>query len=205
LQIDTILSFLFAASLLTVMPGPDIIFVLAQSVGLGKKYGIVTSLGLVSGILIHTSLIALGVSEAIKQSEFVFLVIKIFGALYLFYLAYKVYKSPAKIVLLSSEMEKQEFYALFKRGFFMNVLNPKVTIFFLAFFPNFINLEQGNMVYQIYFLGFLFMVQAFFIFSIVSVVSDRLTVFLRESKNFAGYLKVFQIIVFIGIGVFILI
>ncbi len=205
MQIDTILSFLFAASLLTVMPGPDIIFVLAQSVGLGKKYGIVTSLGLVSGILIHTSLIAFGVSEAIKQSEFVFLAIKIFGALYLFYLAYKVYKSPAKIVLLSSEMEKQEFYALFKRGFFMNVLNPKVTIFFLAFFPNFINLEQGNMVYQIYFLGFLFMLQALFIFSIVSVVSDKVTVFLRESKKFAGYLKIFQIIVFIGIGVFILI
>ncbi len=187
------------------MPGPDIIFVLAQSVGLGKKYGIVTSLGLVSGILVHTSLIAFGVSQAIKQSEFIFLAIKIFGALYLFYLAYKVSKSPAKIVLLSNEMAKQELYALFKSGFFMNVLNPKVTIFFLAFFPKFINLEQGNTVYQIYFLGLLFMLQAFLIFSVVSVVSDRLTVFLRESKNFAGYLKIFQIIVFIGIGVFILI
>ncbi len=202
---QTIISFLIASSLLTIMPGPDIIYVLMQSISNGKKYGIVTALGLVSGILVHTSLIALGLSELIKQSEYVFLAIKIFGAFYLFYLAYKVYLAPAKIAIPEGEIAKDSFITLFKRGFLMNVLNPKVTLFFLAFFPAFINFSKGNTIFQIYLLGFLFMLQAFIIFSIVSVVADKMTSFLRENKNFSKYLKVFQIIIFIAIGILILI
>ena len=202
---QTIISFLIASSLLTIMPGPDIIYVLMQSIGNGKKYGIVTALGLVSGILVHTTLIALGLSELIKQSEQVFLAIKIFGAFYLFYLAYKVYQAPAKIAIPEEGMVKDSFITLFKRGFLMNVLNPKVTLFFLAFFPAFINFSKGNTIFQIYLLGFLFMLQAFIIFSVVSVVADKMTSFLRENKNFSKYLKVFQIIIFIAIGILILI
>lgn len=205
MDFQTIFSFLIASSLLTIMPGPDIIYVLLQSISNGKKYGIITALGLVSGISIHTTLIALGVSELIKQSNTIYLAIKIFGALYLFYLAYKVYKAPETIDISNNKLEKENFTTLFKRGFFMNVLNPKVGLFFLAFFPGFINLQRGNTVLQIYTLGFLFMLQALIIFSFVSVIADKLTAFLRKNKKFDYYLKYVQIIIFIALGIFILI
>lgn len=205
MDFQTIFSFLIASSLLTIMPGPDIIYVLLQSISNGKKYGIITALGLVSGISIHTTLIALGVSELIKQSDTIYLAIKIFGALYLFYLAYKVYKAPETIDISNNKLEKENFTTLFKKGFFMNVLNPKVGLFFLAFFPGFINLQRGNTVLQIYTLGFLFMLQALIIFSFVSVIADKLTAFLRKNKKFDYYLKYVQIIIFIAIGIFILI
>ena len=202
---QTIISFLLASSLLTIMPGPDIIYVLMQSISNGKKYGIITALGLVSGIIIHTSLIALGLSELIKQSEYIFLAVKVFGAFYLFYLAYKVYQSPTKIAIPEDNINKENFITLIKRGFLMNVLNPKVTLFFLAFFPVFIDFSKQNTVFQIYILGLLFILQAFIIFSLVSVVADKMTSFLRENKNFAKYLKLFQIVIFIVIGILILI
>jgi threonine/homoserine/homoserine lactone efflux protein len=205
MDLQTIISFLIASSLLTIMPGPDIIYVLLQSISNGKKYGIITAFGLVSGIIIHTTLVAFGVSELIKQSDYLFLAIKIFGAFYLFYLAYKVYQSPAEITIPDNPLKKENFLTLFKRGFWMNVLNPKVSLFFLAFFPAFIDVSEGNTLIQIYFLGLLFIVQAFIIFSIVAIISDKMTSFLRENKNFAKYLKIFQIIIFIAIGVLILI
>jgi len=205
MDFQTIFSFLIASSLLTIMPGPDIIYVLLQSISNGKKYGMITALGLVSGISIHTTLIALGVSELIKQSYTIYLAIKIFGALYLFYLAYKVYKAPETIDISNNNLEKENFITLFKRGFFMNVLNPKVGLFFLAFFPGFINLQRGNSLLQIYTLGFLFMLQALIIFSFVSVIADKLTAFLRKNKKFDYYLKYAQIIIFIAIGIFILV
>lgn len=96
-MLEQLLPFLTASILLTLAPGPDIIYVLVRSIAYGAKQGIVTALGLVSGIIVHTTLVAFGVSAVIKQSENLFLIIKIFGAVYLLYLAWQVYKSDAKI------------------------------------------------------------------------------------------------------------
>ncbi len=204
MQLETLFSFIATSVLLTLMPGPDIIYVLIQSVSNGKKYGIVTALGLVTGIIIHTTLVAFGVSELLKQNEKLFLLIKIFGACYLFYLAYKVHQSSATISI-NNKVEKLPLMGLFKKGFFMNVLNPKVSIFFLAFFPAFINTSSPNTVQQIYLLGFVFMVQAFFVFSVVSIVADKMTLMLRNNPSFDKRIKIIQVILFIGIGLLILI
>ncbi len=204
MQLETIFTFLSASALLTIMPGPDIIYVLMQSISNGKKHGIVTALGLVSGIIIHTSLIAFGISKLIKANENIFFLIKLFGAFYLFYLAFKVYKSSSKIEL-NSVIKKTSLLQLYKQGFIMNVLNPKVTIFFLAFFPAFIDNSVDNIKFQIFSLGFLFMLQALIIFSLVAVLSDKMTTYLRNNHSFEKKLKWIQIIVFIGIGIFILI
>src|SRR4030065_2330969 len=112
-------SFLVASMLLTIMPGPDIIYVLVQSMTNGKKYGIATSLGLVSGIIIHTSLVAFGVSALIKQSENIYFAIKLFGALYLLYLAYLTYKSDEELVL-NEKADRKSLLKLFNQGFIMN-------------------------------------------------------------------------------------
>jgi len=205
LHIETVFTFLTASALLTIMPGPDIIYVLMQSISNGKKYGIVTAFGLVSGIIIHTSLIALGISEVLKQNENVFFFIKLFGALYLFYLAFKVYQSSSDLDLDVSNIQKKSILSLYKQGFIMNVLNPKVTIFFLAFFPAFIDNSLDNIKQQIFTLGFLFILQSFIIFSLIAFLADKMTAFLRNNKQFEKILKIVQIVVFIGIGIFILV
>ncbi|QED36319.1 LysE family translocator [Antarcticibacterium arcticum] len=202
---ELLITFLTASVLLTISPGPDIIYVLVQSMANGKKAGIITTLGLVSGILIHTSLVAFGVSAIIKRSEDVFLAIKVFGAFYLFFLAYKVWKSGGEISVETGKTLRRANWALFRQGFIMNVLNPKVTIFFLAFFPGFLWDPNADTVYQFYFLGFLFMLQAFLIFGTVALLAGKISSWLKYHPGFGVILKWTQIIVFIGIGIFILI
>jgi threonine/homoserine/homoserine lactone efflux protein len=202
---DQLIPFLTAAILLTVSPGPDIIFVLVQGMTNGKKHGLVTALGLVSGIIVHTTLVAFGISAIIRESETVFGVIKIFGALYLFFLAYKVFKSDPEIAFSSEGIRRKSFISLFKQGFIMNVLNPKVTIFFLAFFPGFLWEPEGDTIYQFYVLGFLFMLQAFLIFALVALLAGKISVFLRKHPSSGVVLQWVQVVVFIGIGLFILI
>lgn len=204
-MLEEIIPFLMASVLLTISPGPDIIYVLVQGMSNGKKYGIITALGLVSGIIIHTSLVAFGISAIIKQSDALFLGIKIFGAAYLLYLAVQVYKSEGQIVVNGGEVsQKKELFSLFKRGFLMNVLNPKVAIFFLAFFPGFLWEPAGNTVAQFYTLGFLFMLQAFLIFSTVAILAGRISVYLQRHPYSGVIFKWLQILVFVGIAVFIL-
>lgn len=201
---ETLIPFLSASVLLTLMPGPDIIYVMMQSITNGKKHGIATAAGLVSGILVHTTLIALGIAAIIQSSDNLFFAIKIFGAFYLFYLAFKTFKSSSIISLKTNKVQTKTYVKLFKQGFIMNVLNPKVAIFFLAFFPGFIRKSIGHITEQIYTLGFLFMLQAFVIFSLVSITAATLTTFLRGNQKFEKFLKVFQIVIFVAIGIFIL-
>jgi threonine/homoserine/homoserine lactone efflux protein len=193
--------------LLTISPGPDIVYVLVQSMANGKKTGIITTLGLVSGIMVHTTLVAFGVSAIIKESDTIFMLIKIFGALYLFFLAYKVFSSGKGFSLNSEEVpiNKDSNNTLFMRGFIMNVLNPKVTIFFLAFFPGFLWAPREGTVFQFYTLGLLFMLQAFIIFGMVALLAGNISGFLKNYPSSGVVLKWVQIVVFIGIGVFILI
>tara|TARA_R100000935_G_scaffold57053_1_gene90123 strand:- start:675 stop:1283 length:609 start_codon:yes stop_codon:yes gene_type:complete len=194
--------FLTASILLTLSPGPDIIYVLVQSISNGKKAGIVTTLGLVSGILIHTSLVAFGISAVIKASPILFSLIKIFGALYLFFLAYKVFKSDPSIAI--NGVPQKSSKNLFRQGFIMNVLNPKVTIFFLAFFPGFLWEPEGNTILQFYILGFLFFLQALLIFGAVALLAGKISEYLMQHRRSGVFLKWIQVVVFVGIGILIL-
>jgi len=136
LDTTVLLSFVGATALLSISPGPDNIFVLIQSITNGVKYGIATVLGLISGCIIHTSLVAFGASAIIKSNENLYTSLKIFGAAYLVFLAYKVFKSDANIsVETGITGPKKSLGQLFRQGFIMNILNPKVSIFFLALFP----------------------------------------------------------------------
>lgn len=203
-MIETLLSFVIATAILAFSPGPDNIFVLTQSIVNGKKYGLATVLGLISGCLVHTSLLGFGVSAIIKESENVFFAIKLFGAIYLLYLAYKVFKSDASILLSEEIVAKKTTFQLFKQGFIMNVLNPKVSIFFLAFFPGFLFSDSISTVFQFYVLGLLFMLVSLIIFSTIAILAGVISVKIKENKNIGLYLKWMQIIVFVVIAVFIL-
>jgi threonine/homoserine/homoserine lactone efflux protein len=205
-MLEQLIPFLMASILLTLSPGPDIIYVLSQSLVGGYKKGIIIALGLVSGIIIHTSLVAFGVSLIIKNSEPLFWSIKLAGALYLLYLAFKVYTSPPQNFKPSKAVTaKKSLFSDFKTGFIMNILNPKVTIFFLAFFPGFLWDTQKDLMFQFYTLGGLFMVQAFVIFSLVAILSDQLARLLFKTSTSYSFLKWFQIFTFIAIAILILV
>ena len=204
-MLEQIIPFLTATILLTLAPGPDIIYVLVQGMANGKKYAVVTALGLVSGVVIHTTLVAFGVSAIIKQSDTLFVIIKCLGAAYLFYLAYKVFKSNPDIAFSAEGIKQKSLFELYRQGFIMNVLNPKVTIFFLALFPGFLWDPEGNTVLQFYILGLIFIIQAFLIFVFVAILAGSISKYLQKHRNSGVVLKWIQVVVFIGIGVFILI
>lgn len=198
-----LIGFVLSASALAISPGPDNIFVLTQSISNGVKAGLATVFGLVSGCLVHTTLLAFGVSEVIKRSDALFFGIKLFGALYLFYLAYKVYKSDGNI-LLEGKAAGKSSKNLFWTGFTMNVLNPKVTIFFLAFFPGFLFSTELDPVLQFYVLGLLFMLSALLIFGTIALLAGSISNYLMGHNKIGFYLKWVQIIVFVGIAVYLL-
>lgn len=204
MNFETLLSFILATSILAISPGPDNIYVLMQSVVNGTKSGLATVCGLISGCLLHTTLVAFGVSVILKSNDFLFFSIKLFGALYLLFLTYKVFKSEAKVNLDSINTPKKNAIQLFKQGVIMNVLNPKVSIFFLAFFPGFLFSKTISTVTQFYVLGFLFMVTSFVVFSTIAILAGYISKYLKQNKNIGRFLKWLQIVVFIGISIFIL-
>ncbi|MBR9852968.1 MAG: LysE family translocator [Algicola sp.] len=198
-----LIGFLVSSLALAISPGPDNIFVLAQSISNGTKAGMATVFGLVSGCLVHTTLLAFGVSEIIKRSDTLFFAIKLFGAMYLLYLAYKVYQSDASILLDKEGQPAKSPRKLFWTGFTMNVLNPKVTIFFLAFFPGFLFSDTLNTVIQFYALGLLFMLSALLVFGSIAFLAGNISSYLISHKKAGVYLKWVQIIVFTGIAIYL--
>lgn len=203
---EIITAFILASAALAISPGPDNIYVLTQGVTFGKKYGLATSAGLVSGCLVHTTLLAFGVSALIKESEMIFFIIKLFGAAYLLYLALKVYKGGTSINLADNKnIPKKSLSQLVRQGFIMNVLNPKVTLFFLAFFPGFLFSKTMDTWLQFYILGLLFMSVALIIFGFISLLAGNISNYIKGNNNAGVFLKWLQIIVFLGIGAYILI
>lgn len=204
-MLETLFSFAIATTVLAFSPGPDNIFVLTQSIVNGKKQGLAIVFGLLSGCIIHTTLVAFGVSTIIKENPNIFFAIKLFGAAYLLYLAYQVYKSDAEIVFSTEKVAQKTTVQLFKTGFLMNVLNPKVTIFFLAFFPQFLFSETISTVIQFYILGSIFILVSFLVFGSIAVLAGSISNYLKQHKKIGFYLKWAQIVVFVLIGVLILV
>ncbi|ARV05892.1 lysine transporter LysE [Polaribacter sp. SA4-10] len=204
-MIETLFSFVIATTVLAFSPGPDNVFVLTQSIVNGKKFGLATVFGLMTGCLIHTTLVAFGVSAIIKENDNLFFAIKLFGSIYLLYLAYQVFKSDDKILISTENVQEKTTKQLFKTGFLMNVLNPKVTIFFLAFFPRFLFSETISTVIQFYILGLLFILVSFTVFSTIAILAGAISSYLKQHKKVGFYLKWGQIIVFVAIAIFILI
>ncbi|MCV6628370.1 MAG: LysE family translocator [Flavobacteriaceae bacterium] len=204
MKIEILFSFLVASSILTLAPGPDIIYVLTQSLRNGKKSGFALSAGLVCGIVIHTMVVAFGLGSIISQSPILLSSIQYLGAAYLLFLALKNYQHRKDVINTSQEVKNKSQKALFKEGFIMNILNPKVTIFFLAFFPGFQFHDQWPTALQFIILGGLFMIQAFSIFLGVSFLADHLASYIKNHRGFQLFMSWIQILVLIGIAVFIL-
>jgi threonine/homoserine/homoserine lactone efflux protein len=169
---DQILLFLISSLALTLMPGPDILFVLNQSLE-NKKSGFLISIGLCSGLVVHTLILVFGLSAFIETNEYVISYLKYFGTLYLFYLAFDELNTKFK------QASRPNNTNLFLRGLYMNLVNPKVLLFFIAYFPNFLFSETLSISLQFLILGSIFIFQALIIFSSVSLASNKLISYLK--------------------------
>lgn len=195
----SLISFLGAAIILTVMPGPDNLFTLTQSIAKGKNAGIYTTLGLCTGLLVHITAATIGISAVIYQSAFAFTVVKYAGAAYLLYLAYKSFRDKGSGIHLNNE-EDLDYKSLYKKGIIMNLLNPKVSLFFLAFFPQFINYGTGNVPLQMLVFGILFLLQTLVIFSLISIFAGKAGAFLHKNASISKKMNMIQGTLFALIG-----
>ncbi len=180
--INTLLVFFMASVLLALTPGPDNLFVLAQAAQQGKMAGIAVTIGLCTGLLVHTSAVALGVAAIFQASAFAFSLLKYIGATYLLYLAYRSFTAGAES---SGEQHTQhlDFGRLYRRGIIMNVTNPKVSLFFLAFLPQFTDPTLGSLVPQILLLGLLFIMSTIMIFGGISLLAGGIGSYFRKSAR----------------------
>lgn len=200
LEISTLFAFLGAAIILTIMPGPDNLFVLAQSITQDKKAGIATSLGLCTGLLVHISAAVLGISAIIYQSTIIFSIVKFAGAAYLLYLAWQSFRAKGDPFTLQQQ-NTQAYIKLYKKGILMNILNPKVSLFFLALLPQFVNPSQGHVAFQMLILGIVFLIQALVLFSLFSIFAGKVRQVIIGKPAIAKRLNTIQGILFTFIGI----
>lgn len=181
MDFQTLYAFVFSSLVLTISPGPDIIYVLSQSIIKGKKSAIMVSLGLTSGLLIHTFFVSIGLSLIIIENKEYLFFLKTLSVMYFLYLIFKVYVNRnIDLNFEKKNTNRNEFY----KGLVMNLLNPKVGLFFVALFPGFLFHNQLSDQTQFFILGFIFWFQATMIFLIVSVYGPKLNFFKSQKSKF---------------------
>ncbi|MCW8933220.1 MAG: LysE family translocator [Gammaproteobacteria bacterium] len=188
IPIESIFAFVITSALLSIAPGPDNIFVLTQSALYGKKSGILVTFGLCTGLIVHTTAVALGVAVIFQTSVVAFTALKVAGAMYLAYLAWQAFRASAKNLQVT-ESNLRSNGALYRRGIIMNITNPKVSIFFLAFLPLFTSPENGSLAPQIFLLGAVFICVALVIFSTIALLAGVLGTWLQRSPKAQVYLN----------------
>ena len=181
MDFQTLYAFVISSLVLTISPGPDIIYVLSQSIVKGKNSAIMVSLGLTSGLLIHTFFVSIGLSLIIIENKEYLFFLKILSVMYFLYLIFKVYVNRnIDLNFEKKNTNRNEFY----KGLVMNLLNPKVGLFFIALFPGFLFHDQLSDQTQFFILGFIFWFQATIIFLIVSVYGPKLNFFKSQKSKF---------------------
>ena len=157
--------FLTAALVLLVVPGPAVLYIVSRSVEQGPLAGIVSTLGVAAGTVCHSAAAALGLSALLISSAIAFEVVKYLGAAYLVYLGVR-HLATREGASLVHDLGRRALSRIFAEAVVVNVLNPKTALFFLAFLPQFVDVERGSVGVQIFTLGLLF--------AVLGVLSDGL-------------------------------
>ena len=200
---DVALAFFGSAVILALAPGPDILFVLSQSALYGARAGVCTTLGLASGLVAHTTAVALGVAVLFQTSAAAFTALNVAGAAYLLYLAWLSFRAGAVL----SGTGKTDFIgygALYRRGVIMNVTNPKVTLFFLAFLPQFCDPARGSVAAQAGIFGGIFMLATLLVFSGVALAGGAIAARFNKSQQAQILLHRCAGVIFVGMALLLL-
>src|SRR5687767_1213710 len=197
---NTLLLFMTAALALNVTPGPDMLYVVARSVGEGRAAGIISSFGIAAGAIVHTLAVALGLAGLLRAVPLAFEIVKWVGAGYLIWLGVRALRTragPADHVAVTPASKR----TVFAQGMLTNLLNPKVALFFLAFLPQFVDPERGPVALQIISLGLLFNISGTLVNCLVAVLASGAGTWSRRQFGESAVLRRATGVLFIGLGV----
>ncbi|WP_163337140.1 LysE family translocator [Desulfopila sp. IMCC35008] len=196
------LLFISATIAINITPGPDMIYILSRTITQGRKMGIASSLGVCSGSLVHIFAAAFGLSAILSTSAMAFAIVKYIGAAYLVYLGIQALRSKGISFDISVKKQQQStFWKVFRQGVLIDILNPKVAIFFMAFLPQFVRPELGHSTAQILILGILVNVVGLIVESILVLTAAQTTSFFRNNIHFSTLLDRVLGSVLISLGI----
>jgi len=197
---NTLMMFATASILLALAPGPDNLFVLTQSMLFGRSAGFKITLGLCTGLVFHTTVVSLGVAAIFQTSVIAFNTLKFIGAVYLLYLAYGAFRASSSKLEVKESVELSS-WNLYRRGIIMNITNPKVSIFFMAFLPQFTDSAKGSITLQMFLLGFIFILATIVIFGSISQLAGAAGRLLSKSDKVERVLNLLAGSIFAGLAV----
>ncbi len=192
--------FIAASALLALAPGPDIVAVLARGISQGRQAGFAAALGFAAGCLFHTALAALGVAALIRSSPVAFDLVRYAGAAYLFWIGIQALRHRDAFAMQAAG-GRAALATIFRQSVIGNALNPKVTLFFLAFLPQFVQADAGPVGVQMAILGLVFMAITVVVFGAVALFSGWIGERLRARPAIATRLNLFAGLAFIGLGI----
>lgn len=196
---ETLLTFFIASLLLALAPGPDNLFVLTQSALRGRSAGLAVTLGLCTGLVGHTTAVALGLAALFAASALAFTLLKLCGAGYLLWLAWQAWRASSTTALAMAE-DRLSGWQLYRRGILMNITNPKVSIFFLAFLPQFADPSRGPITQQMLLLGAIFIVATILIFGGIALLAGMLGEWLTRSPGLQRVMNRITALLFVGLA-----
>jgi len=207
--IENYLGFILAAILLNLTPGTDSMYIITRSISQGQTAGFYSVLGITSGILVHTLLAALGLSVLLANSPTAFMIVKYIGAAYLCYLGLKMLLSKNSSSIANNLSKDQNVtsqkavdgWQIYKQGVLTNTFNPKVALFFLAFFPQFIDASYAYGMLSFLMLGLTFATTGFIWCLCLAMLASKFSKKLRENPKIESMMNKISGVVFMGLGI----
>jgi len=195
-----LLLFLLTSVAITVAPGPDNLQVLARGMAQGRRAGVAAGLGFASGCLVHTMVAAVGLAAVLRSSPHVFQAIKLAGAVYLIWLGIQALRARGA---LAGGVDHADvpLGKIFRQSVLANLMNPKVTLFFLVFLPQFVRADAANAGWQMLLLGVVFMLQTAVVFTAFALFAGTLGGWLRRRPGAGRWLDRMAGAIFLALGI----
>lgn len=193
--------FIMTSTVIILTPGQDMLLVMSRSLAQGQKAGIITALGVSIGLMGHTLLATLGLGALLMASEWVFNIIKYIGAAYLIYIGYQLLTSKDHKLALKGDIPKVSYKKMFIQGAFSNISNPKITIFYFSYLPQFVIPNGGSEAYQLFILGLTFAVLTFLLKAPIGLLSGLLSFWIKTRPYVLNYIHKTSGTILIALGV----
>ncbi len=201
IPLDDLLLFALASLIMVLSPGPNMIYLISRSLSQGKKAGIISLLGVMCGFLFHILMVSFGLTAIFFAVPYAFVVVKFLGVGYLLYLAYTTVKSKNKIFDADQNLKSDKPLKLFNIGLLTNILNPKMAIFYLSFFPQFIKPEYGSILSQSFQLGIVQVLISFSINFLIVISAAKMASWFSKKPIWLRIQKWFMASVLTGLAV----
>ncbi|UII22220.1 LysE family translocator [Fulvivirga ligni] len=190
-----------AALIMVLSPGPNMIYLISRSLSQGKNAGIISLFGVMCGFLFHILMVSFGLTAIFFAIPYAFIVVKFLGVGYLLYLAYNSVKSGNKIFNANHNLKSDKPLKLFSIGLMTNVLNPKMAVFYLSFFPQFMKPENGSILSQSFQLGVIQIIISFTINLLIIISAAKLASWFSKKPIWLRIQKWFMASVLTGLAV----